>query len=64
MSNVSVTRRQSQGPKPLEKISQNQGGERPWLARSWLAGRQGPGPAVMGKMSAGLEHQGVFLPDV
>lgn len=64
MSNVSVTRKQSQGAKPLEKISKNQGGKRPWLARSWLGGRQGPGPAVMEKMSVGLDYQDFFLPDV
>lgn len=46
--------------KRLAKI----GGKRPWLARSWLGGRQGPGSAVMEKMRAGLDYQGFFLPGV
>lgn len=55
MSNVRVTSRQSQRAKPLEKISQNQEGGKPWLARSWLGGGQGTSLAVMEKMSAGLD---------
>lgn len=39
-------------------------GKRPWVARSWLGGRQKPGPSVVEKMRAGLDYERFLLPDV